>query len=295
MPASGALGPFLSAMMELRSQRLREQEMKNQATSQMLSGIGEGIGSLGKSVAGAMKEEKAAGIEAKLLQEQGITPVGGPGEIDLRAKMGQFNKTDATQAAVQARFEAGQQAQQWRWEQGQKLQKEQRDYQATRNISEDTRKYQQDALGLETNIKNALAKMADPNITPQEHGAQASYIRSQYAAAERQKLPLEEVAIPPYRTGEQQAAIRQYNQEASVGMPSAEASEEMKIVPFAPQPVLPALQGQPPQQQQPQQQQPAAQGGGFPPAGTRRTAKGKNPGDPPINVISNGKEWLQVP
>jgi hypothetical protein len=56
MATSGALSGFLNAMLELRSQRLKEAAAKAQAQEEMMKGIGEGIGSLGKGIGAAMKQ-----------------------------------------------------------------------------------------------------------------------------------------------------------------------------------------------------------------------------------------------
>ena len=56
MATSGALSGFLSAMLQLRSQRLQEQEDKARAQAELMSGIGEGLGAIGKGVGSAMKQ-----------------------------------------------------------------------------------------------------------------------------------------------------------------------------------------------------------------------------------------------
>ena len=58
MATSGALGGFLQAMLQLRAQRLQEEENKTKAQTELMSGIGQGLGSVFKGIGGAMETSR---------------------------------------------------------------------------------------------------------------------------------------------------------------------------------------------------------------------------------------------
>jgi hypothetical protein len=262
-------------MMELRSQRLKEQaieeEMKQQGMQDLAKGISSGVSALGSGLTKGMEQNKLDTLANQLGAQTPGWQGGGAKEIELRKAMGQYSTADSAQAAIQQRFQQSQDMQMRRWEAGQDTAAQQRDYQRSRDVSQDARQAQKDALGFRTDIKNALVKMADPNITPDEHSAQADLIHSIYNSADQQKLPLEKVTIPTYMSPDERSALKDYQEtRAQGGRPYVQSIQELQKTPgtgitpgpaYAPVPgeTLPALQGAPQPQQQPS---PAASGGG---------------------------------
>ena len=119
-----------------------------------------------------------------------------------------------------------------RWEAGQDTAAQQRDYQRSRDVSQDAKASSKDALGFRTDIKNALVKMADPNITPDEHSAQADLIHSIYNSADQQKLPLEKVTIPTYMSPDERSALKDYQEtRAQGGRPYVQSIQELQKTP----------------------------------------------------------------
>jgi hypothetical protein len=75
MATSGALGGFLSAMLQLRAQRLQEAEAKAKAQSELMSGIGKGLGSVMEGIGAGIKQGREDQMYNQLATEAFGKPV----------------------------------------------------------------------------------------------------------------------------------------------------------------------------------------------------------------------------
>jgi hypothetical protein len=225
MPASGALGPFLEAMLRLRAQRLEEQEAKDKGLAALGEGISGGIGAIGKGIAGAMKQQKTDAIANRLLnqetppvaggmlpsgvyQQPGVPATGGAKEIELRKAMGQYSRSSGDDLYKQLNAQLAMEREA-RAARGEEIAAQQRSYQKQRNMSADARQDIKDSIAFQDSIKSSLTKMSDPTkpLTPQQHATEAENIRAVQARAEKQKIPLESFTIPPYMSEADRAAL----------------------------------------------------------------------------------------
>jgi hypothetical protein len=212
MPASGALGPFLDAMMKLRAQRLEEQEAKDKGMMALGQGIAGGVQSLGKGLTEGMTKQRQDALANKLGGDPNAAwQGGGKEEIELRKAMGQYDASKGItlyqqellkQKALDRKVAEGQRdAQLDRYDQAQ-----------FGKASDKFRQSVQDSQAAAAKQRNILTKMQDPekDWTTSEWGAMADELRAVNSGIMSQGLSIDTVPVPRYQSADEKAALARY-------------------------------------------------------------------------------------